>query len=125
MSKFFGTKYSRYKADGSDAEFKPTVERLAEFLNDPSQSATDKARAAAILRVCVEREKASAKPEITRWLNELDASSLWEWPEHYQLQDVVGKDGGMRKECVCVVPFAPVATMAPSQPSAAPVTDDI
>jgi hypothetical protein len=104
VSKFFGTRFSRYTISGGDnPNFKgTTVSALAELLNDSSQSADDKAQVAAILKFCIERKKI-LDPQVADWLNELDASCLFEWPDRFALRDITDKDGTVRREVVCVV----------------------
>jgi hypothetical protein len=116
------SKYSRYLNDGSDnPASQNTVTMLSALLGDNSQPTEDRARAAEILKWSIERAK-TLDPDVASFSNELDCSSLWEWPESFQLQDVVGKDGVVRRECVCIgsTYVVPVKSAAQS----APVTEE-
>ena len=100
-----GTQYSRWTVDGHDNplwKWASTMTMLAAFLQDSTQSPSDKDRAAEILKWCVERDKEN--PEMQFWTDS-DVSALWEWSPRWQLVTVVVKEGVTRRECVCVAPL--------------------
>ena len=114
-------KYSRYRAGGSDNPvWTNTVAMLSAVLNDETQSQEDKDQAAAILTWSIERAK-TLEPDVAAFLNELDCGALWEWPDCFKLQDVVGKNGVTRRECVCV---APSLNIMPAKAATPPIEAD-
>jgi hypothetical protein len=104
-----GTRFSRYDDKGMDNSYwkGATVDRLMEFLADPEKPTEDKKLAAEILTFCAERKKNDPKG-VADFLNDLDSSCLWEWPDHWQLKDVTGQDGTTIRQCVCVQEFIPL-----------------
>ena len=99
-----GTKYSCYGLDGNHHAlwtWHSTVEMLAKLLNDPEQSKQDKDRAAEILRWCAERTK-TMDPDLADFMNELDASVLWDHPDQFELRDVEN-NGKTTRQCVEVI----------------------
>jgi len=112
-------KYSRYLSDGSEnPAFKNTVAMLTLLLGDETQPKSDRARAAEILKWSVERAQ-RMDSSVAHFLDELDCTGLWEWPDCFVLRDVE-RNGKIAREVVCIKVFANVPAAKPSQASNLP-----